>query len=205
MLTLWGRANSINVQKVIWCLEELALPYERIEAGLAFGVNHTPEYLAMNPNGLVPVLKDGDLVMWESNATVRYLAAAYGAGSLWSEDARQRAVADRWCDWQLSVFNPAFGPAFHGLVRSPGSRKPEEIAASHAQTEAAMRILDRHLANRAFLAGDRLSFGDVVLGSSVHRWLHMPVERQPTPHARRWYDTLAARPATEKAFLLPLD
>jgi glutathione S-transferase len=205
MLKLWGRANSINVQKVVWCLEELRLPYERIEAGLAFGVNHTPEYLAMNPNGLVPTLKDGDLVMWESNSIVRYLAATYDAGGLWPADPGQRARADRWCDWQLSVFNPAFGDAFHGLVRSPGSRTPEQIAASQTKSRAAMQILDHHLADNTFLAGDRLSFGDIVLGSSVHRWLHMPVERQSTPHASRWYEMLAARPATEKAFLLPLD
>lgn len=204
MITLWGRDNSINVQKVIWCLEELKTPYERIDAGLAYGINKTPEYLAMNPNGLIPLLRDGDLVLWESNAIVRYLCARYDHGGLWPEDAGARALGDRWTDWQLTVFNPAFGPAFHGLVRSPGKSDPAAVAASCARTEAAMAILDAHLAENAYLGGDRFGFADIIMGSSVHRWLNMPVEREATPHTERWYQAVNARPASRKAFVLPL-
>ena len=203
-LTLWGRINSINVQKALWCLHEIGEPFERIDAGREFGINDTAAYRAMNPNGLVPTLRDGDFVLWESNAIVRYLAMKFSRGVLAPTDPYVFASADRWMDWQQTTFNPVLGPAFHGLVRLPGSRGAEEIEQSLTQTEAAMAILNAHLAGREFLAGDAFSMAEGVIGPTVHRWLNMPVAREPRPAVEAWYARLMRRPAAQEAFVLPL-
>jgi glutathione S-transferase len=193
-LTIWGRMNSINVQKVVWAAEELGLAYERREAGLQFGLVDTPEYRAMNPNGLVPVIDDGGFVLWESNAIVRYLCARHGGG-LWPADAASRALSDRWMDWQATAFYPAYAAAFKGLVRTrPEKRDHAAIEASRAQTEPLLALLDAHLATAEHLGGD-FGIGDIALGPSVHRWLNMPVERQPRPHVEAWHRRILARPA----------
>lgn len=205
MIILHGRITSVNVQKVVFALGECGVAYERREAGGAFGVVDTPEYRAMNPNRLVPVLRDGDLVLWESNAIVRYLAARYAAGRLWPEDPGARALADRWMDWQQTVLNPALGPAFHGLVRTgPEKRDAAAIEASRAKTEKAMEILDGHLAGRHWLAGEGFGMAECVVGASVHRWLNMPIAREPRPHVERWYQAVFARPAARDALPLPI-
>lgn len=205
MIILHGRMTSVNVQKVVFALGECGVAYERHEAGGAFGVVDTPEYRAMNPNGLVPVLVDGDLVLWESNAIVRYLAARYAAGRLWPEDPGRRALADRWMDWQQTVLNPALGPAFHGLVRTaPDRRDPAAIEASRAKTEAALVILDAYLAGRDWLDGDAFGMAECVVGASVHRWLNMPIAREPRPNVERWYRTVFARPSAPAALPLPI-
>ena len=136
MLKIWGRLTSVNVQKVVWCADELGLEYERIEAGGKYGIVTTPPYLAINPNALVPVIEDGDVVLWESNAIVRYLAARHGAGTLWSTDAKLRADADRWMDWQTTTFNPAIGPVFWQLIRTaPEKRDAAVIETARASGE----------------------------------------------------------------------
>ena len=122
MLKIWGRNNSVNVQKVLWCCEELGLKYERLDAGGSFGVVNTPQYRALNPNGLVPTIEDGPFVLWESNAIVRYLTAKHSSGKLWPEDHKVRAEADKWMDWQNSMFWPAFRPLFWNVVRTPAVR-----------------------------------------------------------------------------------
>ena len=204
MIKLWGRKNSINVQKVLWCLNELGLPYERIDAGRGFGVTDTPEYRRMNPNGLVPVLEDGGFVLWESNAIVRYLCSVHAQGTLWPTDSKVRADADRWMDWQTTAFTPAFGPIFHGLVRSPGSRPKEEIEAAIAQGETFAAILDARLAERPFIAGEAFTMGDIPAGCAGFRWLNLPIMRKPRPHLERWVEALLARPATRDVLVLPL-
>src|SRR3989454_7315331 len=123
MLVIWGRNNSINVQKVLWCCEEMAIEYKRIDAGAVFGVVNTPEYRSLNPNGLVPTIDDDGFVLWESNAIIRYLAAKHGAGTLWPDDLRQRADADRWMDWATSTVAPAITPVFWGLIRTPAEKR----------------------------------------------------------------------------------
>src|SRR6202140_854311 len=123
MLTIWGRSNSVNVQKVLWCCEELPRGYERIDAGGPFGVVSTPRYLNLNPNGLVPTIEDDGFVLWESNAIVRYLAAKHASGSVWPSDPHERADADRWMDWQTTTLQPAMGPAFVHLVRFPPEKR----------------------------------------------------------------------------------
>jgi glutathione S-transferase len=195
MLTVWGRANSLNVQKVMWAVAELGLPHRRIEAGLAFGVNRTPEYLAMNPNGLVPTIDDDGFILWESNAIVRYLAAKYAAGTLWPHEPGARAHADRWMDWQTTAFSPAMGPAFFQLVRTPAEKRDARVVAeSAAQSEAAAAVLDAHLAGRAYVNGDAFTMGDIPVGVAANRWLKLPLAREKRPDLEAWYRRLQARP-----------
>jgi glutathione S-transferase len=205
MLTIWGRLSSINVQKAVWAAGEVGQVFERIDVGGAFGGNREPAYLAKNPNGLVPVLEDGEICIWESNSIVRYLAARYGAGWIWDEDPAVRADADRWLDWMITRLSPAMTPAFWGIVRkAPGRMDPDEIAASIVSTEAAMDIVEAHLAGRSYLAGERFGMADIAVGCGAHRWLNMPVERKARPHLERWYETLYARPAAKAALPLPV-
>src|SRR3954469_886074 len=186
MLKIWGRANSSNLKKVSWLCEEIALPYNRIDAGMSFGVVNTPEYRKLNPNGLVPVIEDEGFVLWESNAIVRYLGAKHCAGNLCPTDLNARADADRWMDWQTTAFTPAFGPIFHGLVRTPGSRPREEIDAAIAASEAYAAILDARLADRRYVAGNAFTMGDIPAGCAAFRWLNLPIERQRRPNLERF-------------------
>ena len=205
MLKLWGRLNSINVQKAVLALEELGLAYERTDAGLQFGINRTPEYLAMNPNGLVPTLDDDGFVLWESNAIVRYLCAKHSAGKLWPEDLKVRADADRWMDWQTATLSSAMGAGFMGLVRlPPEKRNPEAIADSLAKTTKLVGMLDAHLAGRDCIAGAEYGMADIVLAPIMHRWFNMPCDRAAAPNAERWYAKLMHRPACARVLTLPI-
>ena len=205
MLRIWGRLSSVNVQKVVWCCDELALPYERVDAGGAFGVNDTPQYLAMNPNGLVPVVDEDGFILYESNAITRYLAAKHGAGSLWPGDPRERADVDRWMEWQSTGYTPAMVQAFWGLVRTaPEKRDAAAIEASRVKSEKHSAILDRHLAGREFVAGNAFSPADIVVGCAAHRWLGMPIAREPRPNLERWYAALKSRPGARQVTSLPV-
>ena len=205
MLRVWGRLTSVNVQKVVWTADELGLAFERREAGGAHGVVDTPEYRRMNPNGLVPVIEDDGFVLWESNAIVRYLAATHGAGTLWPDDARRRADIDRWMEWQSTTFTPAMRDAFLQTVRVPAEKRdPAVIEASRAASEKAAAILDAHLAGREFVAGDAFSPADIVLGCAAHRWLHLPIAREPRPQLERWYAALSIRPGARQVVETPV-
>jgi glutathione S-transferase len=205
MLKIWGRVSSVNVQKVVWCADELGLAYERIEAGGKFGVNDTPAFLAMNPNGLVPVIDDEGFVLYESNAIVRYLAARSGAGTLWPAGARARADVDRWMEWQSTSYTPAMGPAFLQLVRTPPEKRSSEtIEASRSRSDKLSVILDAHLAGRRYLTGDAFTAADIVVGCAAHRWLNLPLERSLRPHLERWYADLKARPGSRQVTLQEL-
>jgi len=205
MLRIWGRLSSVNVQKVVWCCDELGLPYERIEAGGAFGLNDTPQYLAMNPNGLVPVIDEDGFILYESNAITRYLAAKHGAGRLWPEDLRARADVDRWMEWQSTGYTPAMVQAFWGLVRTaPEKRDAAAIEASRVKSEKLSGVLDRHLAGREFVAGNAFSTADIVVGCAAHRWLGLPLAREPRPNLERWYASLKSRPGARQVTSLPV-
>jgi glutathione S-transferase len=205
MLKIWGRISSVNVQKVVWCADELGLAYERVDVGGAFGGNDTPEYLAKNPNGLVPVIEDGDFVLYESNTIVRYLSARYGGGGLWPADIRERADVDRWMEWQSTSFTPAMWAAFWNLVRTPvEKRDAAAIEASRAKSERLAGILDAHLADRQYLAASRFSPADIVVGCAAHRWLGLPLERQKRPNLERWYAALKSRPSSRQVLSQPL-
>jgi glutathione S-transferase len=205
MLVIWGRNNSVNVQKALWCCEEMGVSYRRIDAGGAFGVVNTPEYRKLNPNGLVPTIDDDGFVLWESNAVVRYLAGKHGAGGLWPADPHTRAIADQWMDWQVSTFWPAIRPLFMGLVRTKeGERDLAAIEASRQKTAEVLAIVDGELGSRPFLAGDALTVGDIPMGCAIWRWMALPIERPPLPNLQRWFDALQARPAYRKIVMLPL-
>ena len=205
MLKVWGRISSINVQKVVWCLDEIELRYERVEAGGQFGVVNTPEYRAMNPNGQVPTIEEDGFVLWESNAIVRYFAAKHPEAALWPDDLRVRADADRWMDWQATSGSPAMRDAFWGLVRtSPEKRDHDLVRRSIEQSESIMGILDGALAGRSFIAGEAFSAGDIAVGCLAHRWLNLPVERQSRPNVEAWYERLKKRPGARQVLSLPV-
>jgi glutathione S-transferase len=204
-LVIWGRLSSINVQKVVWCADELGLAYERHDVGGRFGGVDTPRYLAMNPNGLVPTVDDDGFVLNESNAIVRYLAAREGAATLWPEALKARADVDRWMEWQSTEFTPATRDAFWHLVRTaPEARDGGAIEASRQKTEKRTAVLDAHLANRRYIAGDTFTLADLVNGCAAYRWLHMPIARVPRPNLERWYAEISSRPASRQVTSVPL-
>jgi glutathione S-transferase len=206
MLKIWGRKNSVNVQKVMWMVGELKLPHERIDIAGAFGKNREPDYLALNPNGLVPTLQEDDFVLWESNSIVRYLAAKHGAGTLEPTDARTRARASQWMDWQLTVLGPAIFDLFWGLVRTPPEQRNQAaIDVSRKKTTDAFKIVDAALARRPFLAGDAFCMGDIPVGIVGYRFRELVPERPALPHFERWYAAIAQRPAFREHILsMPL-
>ena len=197
MLTIWGRMSSINVKKVVWTAQELGLDFERREAGGVFGVVSTPDYLRMNPNATVPVLDDDGFILWESNVIVRYLWAKHSPAGLYPAELRQRFDAERWMEWQQTTVNPASRPGFWQLVRTPADqRDAQQIAASNANVEPLMAMLDAHLSQREFMAGAHFSMADIPLGCEVHRWFGLPQQRAARPHLSRWFERLCARPAS---------
>jgi glutathione S-transferase len=198
MIKIWGRNTSSNVQKAMWAVGELGLACQRIDVGGAFGKNKEPAYLAMNPNGLVPTLEEEDgFVLWESNSIVRYLGGKYDkTGALEPKDARTRALASQWMDWQLSVVGPAIFQAFWGLIRTaPEKRDQAAIKASQDKTTAAMQVADAQLSKTKFLAGDAFSYGDIPVGVMCYRYRQLVPGRPATPHLDRWYDAISSRPA----------
>ncbi len=206
MLKIWGRTNSINVQKVLWCCGELNLAFERIDAGMQFGVNNTPEYKAKNPNALVPMINDDGFVLWESQAIVRYLARKHGLGSLCPSEANACADADRWMDWNATTVWPNLRPVFWNLVRTePAKRDMALVATSRKGLAASMSILDAHLANRQYVTGADFTMGDIPAGVSIHRWFQMDIEREDLPNLAAYYKRLQARPAFARHAGLPLN
>lgn len=196
MIKVFGRVTSSNVMKVLWALDELSVPYERVDAGMAYGVVDTPEYRAMNPNGRVPTIIDGDLTLWESNAIVRYLAVSHSAGNLWPEDIAQRADLDRWMDWQQTTFNPAFTPVFWGLVRTaPENRDNDALQAAIGASCNAMTMLEARLEGKKWIGGDAMTMADIPLGPLLHRFFNLDFERPSLPNCRAWYDRMCERPA----------
>lgn len=205
MVRIWGRINSINVRKVVWAAREAGVEFERIDAGLAFGVNNTPEYLRMNPNGKIPLMQDGDFVLWESNVIVRYLCARYAPGRLYPDALPLRFDIERWMDWQQTTLNMASRNAFLQLIRTPPEKRDAAlIAQSNAAIEPLMALLDERLATRRFMMGDAFTMADIPIGCEVHRWFGLPQQRAPRPHIERWYAEMLARPATADLLQLPL-
>ena len=205
MLKVWGRNNSINVQKVMWTVAELGLEHQRIDASGRFGQLDTPEYGALNPNRLVPVIEDGDVVVWESNAIVRYLAARYGADSLWPADPARRAQADKWMDWTITSLQPDMTVVFWGLVRTlPEQRDMGRIESAAERLGRTFAILDDHLAGRRFVAGDDLTMGDIPVGAACYRYHALPIKRPPLPDLESWYARLQDREAFRSHVMIPL-
>jgi glutathione S-transferase len=198
MIKIWGRNTSSNVQKAMWAVGELGLEHSRIDVGGAFGKTKEQPYLAMNPNALVPTLEEEDgFTLWESNSIVRYLAGKHDkAGALEPKDAKQRAKASQWMDWQLSVLGPAITPVFWGLIRTPPEKRDmAAIKAGSEKTVAAMQILDAQLGKTKFVAGDAFSYGDIPVGVMCYRYRQLVPDRPATPNLDRWYGAIAARKA----------
>jgi glutathione S-transferase len=207
VLTIYGRTNSVNVQKVLWCLAELAVPYQRIDAGLAHGKNDEPWYLALNPNGRIPLLEDGEFTLWESNTIVRYLAAKHGSGRLCPISLETRALAERWMDWQLSTLVEPVSAVFQNLYRrKPAERDPRESLERQVRAaNRALTILDAHLERHAYVAGDGFTMGDIPVGATAHRWLEIDgVERPPFAAVRAWRARLTTRAGFREHVQLPL-
>ncbi|MBY0337305.1 MAG: glutathione S-transferase [Acetobacteraceae bacterium] len=194
-LRLLGKASSINVRKVLWTCEEVGRPYAREDWGSGFAPTLAPGFLALNPNGLVPVIVDGDLVLWESNTICRYLAS--GAETLLPSRPASRARVEQWMDWQATELNSAWRGAFMHLVRGhPARLDPAELAGLVAGWNARMALLDRHLAEGGpYVAGADFTLADIVLGLSANRWLMTPMARPALPAVAAWYERLTARPA----------
>jgi glutathione S-transferase len=207
MLKIWGRNTSSNVQKVLWALGEMKLPFERIDVGGAFGKTKEAAYLAMNPNSLVPTLEEEDgFTLWESNSIIRYLAAKHANRTLEPADLRVRALAHKWMDWQLSVMAPAITPVFWGLIRTPPEqRDAKAIATGKEKTIAAANIMDAQLGKTQFLAGNDFSYGDIPVGIMIYRYMQLIPERPVTPHLDRWYAAISSRAAfKEQVAVVPL-
>jgi glutathione S-transferase len=195
MLKILGKPSSINVRKVLWTCAELGLPFEREDWGDGFRPTRTPEFLNLNPNAMVPVIVDGDFVLWESNAICRYLCAQYGGASLLPAAPAQRARVEQWMDWQATELNNAWRYAFMALVRkSAAHRDADQVSASVANWNRQVGILEGQLrATGAYAAGDDFTLADIVLGLSVNRWMMTPMRRPAYPAIALYYQRLHAR------------
>ena len=205
MLKIWGRISSINVRKVVLAAQWMGIAFERMDAGLAFGINKTPDYLARNPNGLVPLIEDDGLTLWESNVIVRYLCAKHSPGRLYPESLPARFDAERWMDWQQTTVSPAGRTAFIQLIRTPAEQRSAElIAQSTAAMEPLLNVVDAHLARQPFMAGNAFTMADIPIACETHRWHGLPVQRAARPHLERWYQGIAAHPAARGVLDQPL-
>ncbi len=207
MIVVWGRNNSTNVKKVLWCLEEMELPYRSVALGGQYGGNQDADYLAMNPNGLIPCLRDdgSDLTLWESNTIVRYLSAQYGQATLWLSDATARAQAEKWMDWTLGLQGEPFRGVYLSLMRTPPERRDPALIERCTQTcDAAFGIVDNGLAQQIWLSGETCGIADIAFGPVAYALLNLEIAWTPRPHLQRWYQQLTARPAFKKIVMIPL-
>jgi glutathione S-transferase len=213
MLNIWGRISSINVRKVVWCAQELGLDFQRTEAGGRFGIVQTPEYLALNPNALVPAIDDGEgegrVTLWESNVIVRYLCAKHSPGKLYPEPLPARFDAERWMDWQQTTLNPVSAGAFRQWIRTPADqRDPAVIAHSVRATEPLFALLDAHLATRPYMLSEHFTMADIPVGCEAHRWFGLPqteYTRPSWPHVERWFADLRSRAGARGVLDLALE
>jgi glutathione S-transferase len=207
MLRIWGRTNSVNVQKVLWCCLEIGVPYERIDAGMNFGRNNEASYLAMNPNGRIPTIEDGDFRLWESNAIMRYLVLQYRPDSaLYPTAPRDRSGVERWLDWTLSTLQPVERPLFLGYVRTDQADRDEATLRDAALAAAALwSTLDRHLEGRSYLETERFTLADLAMGTFARRWFGIPeVVRPAMPNLENWFSRLEARDGYRRIVAPPL-
>jgi glutathione S-transferase len=197
MLKVLGKASSINVRKVLWVCDELGLAYEREDWGTGFRDTSEAEFVQLNPNALVPVLIDGDFVLWESNTILRYLASAHGGDALYPADGRRRAIIEQWMDWQATEFNNSWRYAFQALARkNPTYVDPVALQASIRDWSCNMALLDRQLiATDGCVAGDAFTLADIPIGLSVNRWFMTDMQRPELPGIRRYYERLSERPS----------
>lgn len=205
MLKIWGRLNSINVMKVMWCVEELNIAHQRIDAGMQHGVVGEDFYAKLNPNRRVPTIDDDGLMLWESNVIVRYLCAKHGSGSLSPVDIGERAVADQWMDWQQTTMHPDITFIFWAVVRDlKENQDPEKLAAAASRLAKYWQLVDDHLADRDYLCGDLLTMADIPLGTAVWRWYNLETERPALANVEAWHDRLKQRAGFQEYVMQPL-
>jgi glutathione S-transferase len=193
---LWGRLNSINVQKVLWLCEDLQLDFERLDAGMQFGLTQTQAYLDMNPNGLVPTLKEGNFVLWESHSILRYLAKSHDTSrTLYPQSLEDCALVDQWLDWNNTSAWPPMRILFWGWIRcSAPDRDVADLDKNRLIVQKMLVILDHQLSQFPWVAGERFTIADIPLALLVHRWLHLPIERESLVNLERWFNAVSQRP-----------
>ena len=205
MIRLLGRATSVHTQKVIWLASEIGLAVERLDVGGPFAGNTEPEYLKLNPNGTVPTMVDGDFVLWESNAIVRYLAQKYGGPPWMPAEPETAALAGQWMDWCTNTVIPPVRALFSFLLRTPPEKRdPSAIIVARRQGTGVFALLDQHLANHAYVAGAAPTIGDIPVGIFAYRWLNMPIARPPMAHLEDWYGRLCERAGYREHVMIPL-
>ncbi|AYA40739.1 glutathione S-transferase family protein [Xenorhabdus nematophila] len=206
MLTVWGRKNSSNVKKVLWCLEELNVPYQQVDIGGKFGKLNEPGYLRMNPNAVIPCLQEGDFILWESNVIVRYIAAKFGQNSLYPTDLQERASVEKWMDWVSCNMFPPIKQLMINVVRTPKDQQnPEIISQILSEIESLLKMVDNTLGNQPYLSGDKFGMADIALAPLVYPWLNVEVERPSLPNLERWYQLLTKRPAFQKIVMIEIN
>jgi len=205
MVRVLGRASSINVQKVMWLGAEIGLDIEREDIGGPFGGNDTPEYLAKNPNGKIPVLEDGELILWESHTIVRYLAEVYGSSPWWPAKIEDRYHANQWMDFYTSTLHPHMTSMYYTLIRTaPEDQDHASLKKAVSEAGKAWVIVDAHLAKNKFMTGTAPTMGDIPLACASYRWHNLDIERPDLPHLKAWYETFAARLAFQENVMLPM-
>ena len=198
MITVWGRVSSSNVQAALWCLAELGLEFERIDAGFIYGVTDTPAYLEMNPNGLVPTLVDGgNPPLFETGAILRYLATAYGGDPFWPADLVARAQIDKWAEWaKINIALKFTAPVFWQVVRiAPSRQDPTQLAANLDVLNKCLAIADDRLSVNAFIAGPEFTLADIQMGHCLYRYFEIAIPRADFPHLQAYYERLRTRPS----------
>jgi glutathione S-transferase len=206
MLKIWGRSNSINVQKVMWAVSELGVDHERIDLGGNFGGLDTPELLARNPHGLIPVIDDNGTVIWESHAIVRYLAAQYGDGSLWPSDPAARSTADMWMEWAQTVLQRDFIQLFWNLYRTPVEHHDHALLAN-LTTQCATNFshLEGLIGDSPYISGQNLTYGDIPIATQFYRYFTLDIERPPVPRLEAWYSRMCERTAYAEHVMVPYE
>ncbi len=202
-MKIYGRTNAWNVRKVLFFLEDIGLTYERFDYGRGFTPTNTPEFLALNPNGMVPVLVDGDAVVWESHTILRYLAAKYAPPSYYPTDLRQRAMVDQWLDWKIAHISPALRLLFFRHFLKMGEFTDREVSEAETECVKLFTILDKQLEKTgAYVAGPDLTVADCAIGMAAHRWLNLPINRPELSNLARYYRSLSERPGYQKTILI---
>jgi glutathione S-transferase len=207
MLKIWGRNNSSNVMKVLWCCAEMNEPFERIDWGGQFGGGTDPAYLAKNPNGRVPTVEDNGNIIWESNTILRYLCTTRGNEKLYPKDPGKRTDVERWMDWQLASSGGAMTTLFFGLVRTaPEKRDAKAIEVARKEAGELWGIVESHLAQHRtpYLGGADFTLADIPVGIHARRWFAFPIERPNHPHLKAWHDRIAERPGYKQHIAIPL-
>ena len=205
MLTILGRRTSSNAMQPLWLADELGLAFEQVDVGGPFGGNDQPEYLELNPTGLIPTIIDDGFVLWESNAITRYLGANYGTDPIYPANPQTRALADQWMDFENTMIMPMMIPIFWGLVRTPAEKRDMDgINKAIHQVTKIWAMVDAHLATNLFMAGNDFTIGDIPLGPQVHRWIELVPERESMPNLDAYHQRLTQRPAFRTHCMNPL-